>query len=60
MQEKKKKTDYEVLQDGLQTLDREEARQYFQAYKQWGLSDHKSPVDAIFDLIEKYCDCLKK
>jgi len=44
---------YELLQQGLKNLDREEARKYYNAYKQWGMSEHKSPVDAIFDLIEK-------
>jgi len=44
-------TDYERLEAGLSKLDREEARQYYNAFKQWGTSQ-KHPIDAIFDLIE--------
>jgi hypothetical protein len=46
-----KLTDYERLEEGLKNLNREEARQYYNAYKQWGTSQ-KHPIDAIFDLIE--------
>ena len=50
MKQDKEMTDYKRL-EGLKNLDREQARQYYNAYKQWGTSQ-KHPIDAIFDLIE--------
>jgi len=52
MKRENKMSDYEILEAGLNKLDREEARQYYMAYKQRGMDRHKSPIDAIFDLIE--------
>jgi pyruvate/oxaloacetate carboxyltransferase len=45
-------SDYELLQQGLKNLDREEARQYYNSYIKYG-TNQKHPIDAIFDLIEK-------
>lgn len=45
-------TDTELLEQGLVFGTREEAKQYHQAYKRYGVSQ-KHPVDAIFDLFEK-------
>jgi len=44
-------TDTELLAQGLVLGTREEAMQYYQAYKRYGTSQ-KHPVDAIFDMLQ--------
>jgi hypothetical protein len=46
-----KMSDYKILQQGLDELDREKAKQYYYSYIKYG-TNQKHPIDAIFDLIE--------
>lgn len=45
-------TDIELLEQGLTVGTREEAMQYWQAYKRYG-SSQPHPVNTIFDILEK-------
>jgi len=48
-------SDYQQLEIGLKSLDRDELYRYFNAYIKYG-TNQEHPIDAILDLIKKQKD----